>query len=123
MPVAVGISMGFTGNLILAGGTQMLAVCALLKKMDVDLPFVVTTEYVRSDTSANFEELVQDIGVRTAFVNPGFGEIGHPGLARYCLGEVKEGTGAGGAMALASQMGFTPDEIRSQIIRTVSRYA
>lgn len=122
MPIAVGIATGFTGNLILAGGTQMLAVCALLKKMEEDLPFVITTEYVRSDRSANFEELVRKIGVRAAFVDPDFGEIGHAGLARYCIGEVKEGTGAGGAMALAYLMGYTPTQIRSQIVRTISQY-
>lgn len=123
MPVAAGIGIGFPGNLILAGGTQMLAVCALLKKMNARLPFVITTEYVRSDSTANFDALVREIGVRAAFVDPGFGEIGHPGLSRYCLGEVKEGTGAGGAMALAYLMGHSPEEIREQIIRTVTRYS
>ncbi|MEN6610316.1 MAG: nicotinate mononucleotide-dependent phosphoribosyltransferase CobT [Methanoregulaceae archaeon] len=122
MPIAVGISTDFTGNLILAGGTQMLAVCALLKKMGVDLPFVITTKYVHSDTSANFEDLAHKIGIRTAFVDPDFGEIGHGGLSRYCTGEVKEGTGAGGAMALAYLMGYSPAEIRSQILRIVSQY-
>lgn len=123
MPVAAGMCIGFPGNLILAGGTQMLAVCALLKKMNAILPFVITTEYVRSDSSANFDALVKEIGVKTAFVDPGFGEIGHPGLSRYCLGEVKEGTGAGGAMALAYLMGYSPEKIRDHIIRTVTRYS
>jgi uncharacterized protein (TIGR00303 family) len=123
MPVAVGIGSSYTGNLVLAGGTQMLAVSALLKKMGRTLPYLITTEYVRSDRSANVEQLAQEIGVRVSFVDPGFGNLGHSGLARYCIGEVKEGMGAGGAMALAYLLGYSPDEIRKQIFMTVSEYS
>jgi uncharacterized protein (TIGR00303 family) len=122
MPVAAGIASSYTGTLILAGGTQMLAVAALLKGMKARLPLVATTAYVRNDRSANVEELADQIGVRIIFVDPGFHDLGHDGLARYCAGEVKEGMGAGGAMALASILGHPPDAIRKAIFDTVSVY-
>jgi NaMN:DMB phosphoribosyltransferase len=57
------------------------------------------------------------------FVDPGFGDLGHSGLARYCIGEVKEGMGAGGAMCLALLMGYSPGEIRGKILSSVSAYS
>jgi NaMN:DMB phosphoribosyltransferase len=123
MPVAAGIASTYTGNLLLAGGTQMLAVAALIKSLDIRLPSVVTTSYVRDDASANVGNLVRSIGVDTYYVDPGFGELGHPGLARYCIGEVKEGIGAGGAMCLAHMLGHTPEEIKRKILTNVTAYS
>ncbi len=120
MPVAAGIAKGYTGTLILAGGTQMLAVAALMKALGQDLPRVVTTAYVRDDLTADVPGLARRIGVDVTYVDPGFGTIGHAGLARYCCGEVKEGTGAGGAMLLANLMGHSPSAIRQAILTTVS---
>jgi len=123
MPVATGIASTYTGHLLLAGGTQMLAVSAIIKGMELDLPSVVTTSYVRDDPSANVEQIARQIGVKMFYVDPGFGEIGHAGLARYCIGEVKEGMGAGGAMCLAHLLGYSPEEIRAKILQTVSAYS
>ena len=111
MPVAAGISSTYTGELLLAGGTQMLAVSAIIKAMGDTSPSVVTTSYVRDDPSANVEQIARQIGVKIFYVDPGFGDLGHPGLARYCIGEVKEGMGAGGAMCLAHLLGHSPEEI------------
>jgi len=122
MPVATGICLGYKGNLVLAGGTQMLAVAGLLKNMGEFPPRVITTEYVRADKSANIEALARKTGVEISFVNPEFGDLGHSGLARYCIGEVKEGMGAGGSMALAYMLGHRQDEIKNHIFETVSRY-
>lgn len=122
MPVAAGIAAEYQGALLLAGGTQMLAVAALVRAMGYRLPGVVTTVYVRDDPSANAVEIAKKIGVAMYCVDPGFGDLGHPGLARYCIGEVKEGMGAGGAMLLAHLMGHSPDQIRDAILSTVSLY-
>jgi NaMN:DMB phosphoribosyltransferase len=122
MPVAAGIAKTYTGTLVLAGGTQMLAVSALIKALGQPLPPVVTTSYVRDDPTANVQALAQKIGVKVMYVDPGFGDLGHDGLARYCAGEVKEGMGAGGAMFLASLMGYTPAMIRDAILTTVNAY-
>jgi len=122
MAAAAGIVSGFKGNILLAGGTQMLAVAALLKAMGKKMPAIAMTCYVRNDPDADIEGTGEAIEVKIFSVDPGFGEIGHPGLARYCIGEVKEGMGAGGAMFLASLQGYTPERIRHQIFSTVSRY-
>lgn len=122
MPVAAGIAESFRGKLFLAGGTQMLAVASLIRALGNNVPDVVTTAYVYNDKSASFKETAAAIGADTYYVDPGFDTLGHPGFARYAEGELKEGTGAGGAMFLASIMGFTPEEIRSAIREHADRY-
>ena len=123
MPVALGMIKSYTGNLILAGGTQMLAVAALSRSLGLRIPWVVTTCYVRDDQTANVQHLAEQIGVQISYVDPDFGNLGHSGLARYCKGEVKEGFGAGGAMCLANLLGHSPEEIRNQILSTVNAYS
>jgi len=120
--VAVGIAKSYSGELILAGGTQMLAVSAFIKAEAGSLPYIVTTSYVRDDPSANVQQIAEQIGVNIIYVDPGFGDIGHSGLARYCIGEVKEGMGAGGAMCLANLLGHSPDVIRKTILAAVNAY-
>jgi uncharacterized protein (TIGR00303 family) len=122
MPVAAGIAKRYTGTLVLAGGTQMLAVSALIRALGQPVPRVVTTSYVRDDLTADVPALARRIGVHVTYVDPGFGDLGHAGLARYCIGEVKEGMGAGGAMFLANLMGYSPDAIRQAILSTVQEY-
>jgi uncharacterized protein (TIGR00303 family) len=116
MPVAAGMIHAYSGQVLLAGGTQMLSVAALAKAMGMNPPSVVTTSYVRDDPTANVDHLARRIGVPVYYVDPGFGTLGHPGLARYCIGEVKEGFGAGGAMCLAYLMGHSEETIRERIL-------
>jgi len=123
MPVATGICCTYTGHIFLAGGTQMLSVSAIIKAMGAPLPYVVTTSYVRDDPSANVDQIARQIGVQIFYVDPGFGDLGHTGLARYCIGEVKEGMGAGGAMCLSYLLGHSPEVIRKTILTTVSAYS
>lgn len=123
LAVTVGIAEAYEGALLLAGGTQQLAVAAVLHALGRPVPRVVTTVYVRDDASANFAELAARVGADPLYVDPGFGELGHAGLARYCLGEVKEGTGAGGALALAALLGHRPDAIREAVLATVRAYS
>jgi uncharacterized protein (TIGR00303 family) len=123
MPVAAGIAKSYPGTLVLAGGTQMLAVAALIGALGGTVPHVVTTVYVRDDHTAGVPALARQIGARITYIDPGFGDLGHAGLARYCIGEVKEGMGAGGAMYLANLMGHSPDAIRQAILSTVRSYS
>jgi uncharacterized protein (TIGR00303 family) len=123
MPVAAGIAESYGGRLILAGGTQMLAVSAIIRARGKPLPDIATTSYVRDDLSANVKELASKIGVKVTYIDPGFGNLGHAGLARYCIGEVKEGMGAGGAMYLAALLGHSPEMIRKTILETVNEYS
>jgi len=120
MPVAVGLAKSYDGDLLLAGGTQMLAVAALIKGMQGTLPQAVTTKYVQDDPSANVDKIAEQIGINIFYVDPEFGNLGHEGLARYCIGEVKEGMGAGGAMCLAYLLGHSPDAIRNKILSTAN---
>lgn len=116
MPVAAGMVQSFAGTILLAGGTQMLSVAALVKGLGQKPPAVVTTSYVRDDPTANVGHLASEIGSSIYYVDPDFGNLGHPGLARYCIGEVKEGFGAGGAMFLAYLMGHSEGTIRERIL-------
>ena len=123
MAAAAGIVDTYRGPVILAGGTQMLAVAAVVGKRGGEVPPLATTVYVRDDPSAGFPGTAARLGVRVTYVDPGFGAIGHQGLARYCEGEVKEGIGAGGAMLLAALRGKSPEEIRAKILATVTGFA
>jgi len=120
MPVAVGMIETYCGSILLAGGTQMLSVAALAKAMGTIPPGVVTTTYVRDDPSANVDQIAMRIGVPIYYVDPGFDTLGHAGLSRYCIGEVKEGFGAGGAMCLARLMGHSEETIRERILTSVT---
>lgn len=123
MPAAAGMIAGFSGEIMLAGGTQMLAVAAVVKGLGLRLPGIATTVYIENDGSANFAETAHAIGISTVYVDPDFGAFNHAGLARYCIGEVKEGMGAGGAMYLAAAMGYAPLEIKEAVLKTVSNYS
>ncbi|HWQ66519.1 MAG TPA: TIGR00303 family protein [Methanospirillum sp.] len=122
MAVVAGICSTYTGQVYLAGGTQMLAVAAVLAGLGHRVPEIVTTIYVSDDPDANCVEIASQIGATLTVVDPDFGALAHSGLVRYCIGEVKEGMGAGGAMFLAHLMGHSPDEIRQSILNFVTSY-
>ncbi|GAB7015252.1 nicotinate mononucleotide-dependent phosphoribosyltransferase CobT [Methanogenium cariaci] len=123
MPVCAGIAATYPGTLVYAGGTQMLAVAALVKALGGTPPHLATTVYVRDDANATFVQTAAEIGATASFVDPDFGNIGHPGLARYCAGEVKEGAGAGGALWLASMMGHPKVAIWEKIREFMKDYS
>ncbi|WP_406656844.1 TIGR00303 family protein [Methanolobus sp. ZRKC2] len=119
MMVAVaGIAAGLGDTrLILAGGTQMESIYAVIKHLGypTDNIMIVTTSYVSSDGSANFGDIAKQLGARCYGVDPCFGESCSEGLRQYELGFVKEGVGAGGAMYLALMYGKSREDIRSEI--------
>lgn len=123
MPVCAGIAATYPGTLVYAGGTQMLAVAAVVKALGHVPPQLATTIYVRDDANATFEKTAEEIGTTAWFVDPDFGNIGHSGLARYCAGEVKEGAGAGGALWLASMMGHSKESIWEKIREFMKDYS
>jgi uncharacterized protein (TIGR00303 family) len=122
IPAAAGIAKGYSGKLLLAGGTQMLAAAAVIRALGNPVPDIVTTSYVRNDPSATFKETAEAIGCYAYYVDPGFDAIGHAGLARYAKGEIKEGSGAGGAMFLACLLGYTPEQIHGAIKNHIDAY-
>lgn len=120
MPAVIGLVAGFQGTeieVVLAGGTQMVAVYALIKHLgfNTDKISIATTRYVVEDRSANFSEITETLGVPVYVADPGFGKSSLKGLHRYETGTIKEGAGAGGAMYLAGLFGITQDEFRAEV--------
>ncbi|MDG6243649.1 MAG: TIGR00303 family protein [Methanolobus sp.] len=119
MMVAVaGIAAGLgTIPVILAGGTQMISIFAVIKHMGypADNLKIVTTSYVMRDESANFSELADDVGAIYAAADPQFFKSSFKGLQQYEAGFVKEGVGAGGAIYMAGMFGHSMEELRLHI--------
>jgi uncharacterized protein (TIGR00303 family) len=121
MAAVIGLVAGFQDTdvtVVLAGGTQMAAVYALLKHLGLNTEklAIATTRYVLEDKSANFIELTRTLGVPVVYIaDPGFGKSSLKGLHRYETGTIKEGAGAGGAMYLAGLFGITQDEFRAEV--------
>lgn len=91
---------------ILAGGSQMLAVVALManlesfinKKIRWENISVCTTRWVKEDKTADFKGLSKDVkkGLLTMSADIDFSSSRFKGLQMYEEGLVKEGVGAGG---------------------------
>ena len=108
MPSVAGIASGVlsaSGKVMLAGGTQMSAVLAILKLLDRSLNglYIGTTTYVTKDPSSDLSGLVRTISERVPILSCDLhlGESSKPGLRAFAKGFVKEGVGAGGASIVA----------------------
>lgn len=107
----------------LAGGSQMLAVWALIKalgerKLSGVAPrniMVMSTKWVAHDQNAGVLKLVRLLDAPFAVSCPDFYQSGKPGLRAYEEGNVKEGVGAGASMCLARIAGFTAKTIMKSI--------
>lgn len=88
-------------KVMLAGGTQMLAVLAFASKIGFNEENTVigTTSYITNDESANFTSLVEKIAnIASISVNPGLENSRYSGLRAFSEGFAKEGVGAGGSI-------------------------
>jgi uncharacterized protein (TIGR00303 family) len=110
-PFVAGLALGAAGRapVILAGGSQMLAVFYLAKLLAAarnistrltDI-FVITTKWVAFDQSSNTRLLSEIAGAQYFAACPDFATSVHSGLRAYEDGNVKEGLGAGALMAAA----------------------
>lgn len=118
---AAGLALGASRQVpvVLAGGSQMLAVYALFaalsRRTRSDLAFttmVATTKWVAFDQSADTQSLSRLIGAPFLAACPDFGQSQHEGLRAYENGHVKEGAGAGGSMVVADLVGgFSHDTL------------
>ncbi|ASJ10675.1 TIGR00303 family protein [Thermococcus sp. P6] len=117
MATVLGLSLGFRRNVTLAGGTQMLAIAALLKALGEGLSrfMIATTKWVVMDRSATFIETAKEIGIITYAADLDFSGSRFKGLRDYERGYVKEGVGAGGATWLAVKSGFSPKEVSKKV--------
>ncbi|MBW6517707.1 MAG: TIGR00303 family protein [ANME-2 cluster archaeon] len=117
MACVCGLVDGLEGTTsILAGGTQMMAVLALIKHFGITADVsIATTKYVAQDETASFLNTVSALGYAAHIVDPGFDQSRNPGLRMYESGVVKEGVGAGGAMFVAGMMGVGQKELREKV--------
>jgi uncharacterized protein (TIGR00303 family) len=112
---------------LLAGGTQMAAVLALMRRLrdrdgralDPRRVAIATTRWVLDDPTADLAGLVAQIGPY-AVLGSGlrFGASRHAPLRRYEDFLVKEGVGAGGAAVAATlRVGATAEQLRRAVER------
>jgi uncharacterized protein (TIGR00303 family) len=107
MPAFAGLVMGAAAQVpvVMAGGTQMSAVLAVVKALNPDVlcnAAIGTTRWVVSDRSSDLKGIVAqiaDVPILAADID--FGPSRFSGLKAYEKGIVKEGVGAGGAAIAA----------------------
>ena len=117
---AAGLAIGSSVPVTLAGGTQMAAVCGLIKAVEPDFDFsklsIATTVYVVNDETSNLLDILSQIGDITVYAaDPEFEKSSNSGLRAYTEGSIKEGVGAGGAMVYAFMNGVSADQYREAV--------
>ncbi len=117
IPAVAGVVAGSNVPVTLAGGTQMTAVCAVIKealpKFDFDELSIATTIFVAEDETSDINYISRQIANTTIFaVDPHFDKSQSEGLKNYLKGSVKEGVGAGGDMMASLSRGVSMDDIR-----------
>ena len=109
-PLAAGLALGAASvgcDVLLAGGSQMLAVAALVTALHgpaaVDGMAIGTTRWIVRDPAADIAGLAADISstLPVLAANLDFSASRHVGLQAYEQFMVKEGVGAGGACIAA----------------------
>jgi uncharacterized protein (TIGR00303 family) len=109
-PLATGLALAASDagcDVLLAGGSQMIAVAALMRALDgprsLERMAIGTTRWVVADPSADVAGLVRDVAPELPLlaVNLDFSGSRHLGLRDYEHFVVKEGVGAGGAAIAA----------------------
>ncbi len=134
MAPAAGLIAGAAESVpvLMAGGTQMAAVLAVIKAMDdtvMDNLALGTTRWITEDKMSDMKGLVSQMGdVPILAANLNFSLSRYDGLKIYETGLVKEGVGAGGMSiaAMAATDGRVTcrsllDEIEKNYARLVSR--
>ncbi|MEB3774317.1 MAG: TIGR00303 family protein [Desulfurococcales archaeon] len=108
-------------SVYLAGGTQMGGVLAILDSLGYDTGRVaiVTTRWIVEDGGITVIADRFKAGLVAAWIS--FSDSPHKGLRMYDEGYVKEGVGAGGAMALALSAGYKPGEVKNAVYREYER--
>lgn len=130
--VLAGMAMGGSRHtrVLLAGGTQMLAVAALAERLARERPevwvpervLVGTTRWIAADPTANAAQLARLIGVVPLVAGDlNFSQSRFPGLRAYERGFVKEGVGAGGLILAAQLAGIGQTELLAAVEAVCAR--
>ncbi len=108
LAVAAGLAAGALESgteVVLGGGTQLLAAAALVRHAGVpDRATLATTSYLAADVS-ELEEAAAALELDLAVTDPDFDADGAGPLTAYADGVAKEGAGMGGALRLADEAG------------------
>ncbi|GAB4536290.1 MAG: TIGR00303 family protein [Pleurocapsa sp.] len=126
------ISASEIGGVMLAGGTQMLAVYALIEgiinyydlQAQTENIVVGTTRWVAEDPTGDTVGLAKIIGgVPLLATGLSFSTSRYPGFRAYSQGYVKEGVGAGGcAIAAHLKQDWTPTQLLTVIETLFANY-
>jgi uncharacterized protein (TIGR00303 family) len=109
MPTVAGMIkeiLSYNKKVILAGGTQMCCIVAILKSLGIKFNnnlCIGTTSYVINDKKSDLIYLINQIAddVPIIYTNLGLDKSKKNGLKAYSKGFVKEGAGAGGTTIAA----------------------
>jgi len=107
IPAFAGLVLGAARNIpvLMAGGTQMGAVLAVIKALDqniLDHVAVGTTRWIITDKTADLKGIIAQVAnVAILAADLDFSQSRFEGLRAYEAGFVKEGVGAGGAAIAA----------------------
>jgi uncharacterized protein (TIGR00303 family) len=108
IPVVAGLACGISGsgsNIMLAGGTQMTAIIAVINALNRALENICigTTCYVADDPYSDIQGIADEIcsDIPVYAVDLHFDESKRLGLKAFANGFVKDGAGAGGVSIIA----------------------
>jgi len=130
IPTFAGVILGAADKVpvLMAGGTQMGAVLAVIKALS---PYVLnnvaigTTRWIITDRTADLKGIITQIAdVPILAADLDFSQSRFEGLRKYEAGVVKEGVGAGGAVIAAmekSEGSITKDILLGEIERNYER--
>jgi uncharacterized protein (TIGR00303 family) len=130
IPVFAGVVLGAADKVpvLIAGGTQMGAVVAVIKALKPDVldnVAIGTTRWIITDKTADLRGIITQIAdVPILAADLDFSQSRFEGLKAYEAGAVKEGVGAGGAAiaAIAKSKGsITKDALLKEIERNYER--
>ncbi|RQG86994.1 TIGR00303 family protein [Natrarchaeobius halalkaliphilus] len=121
--VVAGIAAGALESgtdVTLGGGTQMVAVAALLRHAGVDGPLsIATTSFVAAGQGTELLTTCERFDCELVVTDPGFDGRDHVAMSRYCAGEAKEGVAMGGVLSLVDDGGMAA--VRAQFAAVCDR--
>ena len=126
MPAFAGLVVGAAAQVpvLMAGGTQMTAVLAIVNVLNPDVLCNVaigTTRWVANDSSSDLKGIVAQIAdVPILAADLDFGSSRFGGLKAYEQGVVKEGVGAGGA-AIAAMAKLEGAVTKEMLLKEIER--
>jgi uncharacterized protein (TIGR00303 family) len=112
LAVAAGLVAGALESgteVMLGGGTQLLAVAALVRHAGVPRPATLATTRYLADDVSGLREAAAAFDLDVVVSDPGFDADGAGPLAAFADGVAKEGAAMGGALRLADEAGRLDD--------------